>query len=55
MKISIPIIINIIPPKIVALLDKTVPNFFPIKNPTTQIIKAIKNIITDETNAIKKL
>lgn len=44
--------IKIIPPKIVALPESFVPNFFPRNNPAIQIKKVTKAIIKAQTNAI---
>ena len=52
--ISIPIIISIIPPKIWALFERTVPNFLPMSKPNIQIINVTTAIMSAAAKAIFK-
>ena len=48
-------VIRIIPPRICALLDNFVPNFFPIINPPMQIKKVTIAMIREATRAMIQL
>ena len=52
MKISIPMAMRIIPPRIPAFLLRCVPAFLPIASPAMQIAKVTTQIMREETNAM---
>ena len=55
MKISNPIKIKIVPPKIAALFENLVPIFLPIASPAIQIKNVTTAIINAQTKAITAL
>lgn len=55
MKISIPIIMSIAPPKISALFESFEPNFLPTATPAKQSTNVTAAIIREHISAYKKL